>query len=180
MIDNLKTFFEKTVNLARGALYHGKFDKAGLLQVAGRIRVIKRHGRIEIGRCILWGGVKLSVCGMKGRNAILTIGDYSTIGDRTEIHAGARVAIGKGVLISWDCVIMDRDYHGIGTKPERVLSVNIEDGAWIGCRSVILPGVTIGRGAVIGAGSVVTSDIPPFTVAAGNPARVIKRLDAKH
>lgn len=169
-------FITKTLNLLRGLYYRGKFDSSGRLQVTGPIKVIKRYGTIEIGRCIVWGGAKFSVCGTRQRKAVLTIGDLSTIGDRTEIHAGERVTIGKGVLISWDCVIMDRDYHGVAGKPERVKPVAIHDGAWIGCRSTILPGVTIGRGSVVGAGSVVTKDVPPKTVVAGNPARVIRQL----
>ncbi len=172
-------FIKKAANLARGLFYRTKFDSSGLLQVTGGITVIKEHGRIDIGRCIIWNGAKFSVCGDRDRTAVLSIGDYSTIGDRTEIHAGERVAIGKRVLISWDCVIMDRDYHGIGGAPERISPVAIEDGAWVGCRSIILPGVTVGRGAVIGAGSVVTSDVPAFHLAAGNPARVIRPLEGR-
>lgn len=172
-------FIKKTVNLARGLFYGRKFDSPGRLQITGRITVIKEYGRISIGRCIIWNGAKFSVCGRKDRTAVLSIGDYSTIGDRTEIHAGESITIGKRVLISWDCVIMDRDYHGIGNAPERISPVVIEDGAWVGCRSIILPGVTIGRGAVIGAGSVVTSDIPAFHLAAGNPARVIRPLEGR-
>jgi acetyltransferase-like isoleucine patch superfamily enzyme len=53
-------------------------------------------------------------------------------------------------------------------------SIAIEDDVWIGANAVILPGVTIGRGAVIGAGSVVTKDVAPYTICAGNPARVMR------
>lgn len=55
--------------------------------------------------------------------------------------------------------------------------VKIKRGAYIGVHSIILPGVTIGEGAIVGAGSVVTKDVPPLTVVAGNPARVIKNID---
>jgi maltose O-acetyltransferase len=57
--------------------------------------------------------------------------------------------------------------------------VVIGDNVWIGNRAIILPGVTIGAGAVVGAGSVVTRDVPPFTVVAGNPAKVLKALPHK-
>lgn len=56
-------------------------------------------------------------------------------------------------------------------------TVHIKRGAYIGVHSIILPGVTVGEGAIVGAGSVVTKDVPPLSVVAGNPARVIKRLD---
>lgn len=169
--------FKKAANFLRGFIYKARFDKSSLVQITGKIKIIKRFGRIEIGRCIIWKGAKFSVCGKKGKIAILSIGDYSTIGDRTEIHVGERVTIGERVLISWDCVVMDRDYHGIGTMPERILPVTIEDDVWIGCRAIILPGVKIGKGAIVGAGAVVTHDIPPFKVAAGNPARVVRSLE---
>jgi acetyltransferase-like isoleucine patch superfamily enzyme len=54
--------------------------------------------------------------------------------------------------------------------------ITIEDDAWIGACAVILPGVTIGRGAVVGAGSVVTSDVPPLTIVAGQPAKPVRKL----
>jgi maltose O-acetyltransferase len=54
--------------------------------------------------------------------------------------------------------------------------VMIEDHAWIGARAIILPGVTIGRGSTVGAGAVVSKSIPPYSVAVGNPARVVKSL----
>jgi acetyltransferase-like isoleucine patch superfamily enzyme len=60
-------------------------------------------------------------------------------------------------------------------RPDDDLGVVIEDDVWIGTRAIILHGVTVGRGAVIGAGSVVTKSVPPFTIAAGSPARVIRQ-----
>ena len=58
--------------------------------------------------------------------------------------------------------------------------VVIEDDAWLGTNAVVLPGVTVGRGAIVGAGAVVTTDVPPFTVVAGVPARVIRTLTGVH
>jgi maltose O-acetyltransferase len=73
---------------------------------------------------------------------------------------------------------MDNDQHGIVRRWELPQSdpVVIEDHVWIGSKALILPGVRIGSRAVIGAGSVVTKDIPPQCVAAGNPARVLRHL----
>ncbi|WP_338432863.1 hypothetical protein [Limosilactobacillus fermentum] len=62
--------------------------------------------------------------------------------------------------------------HTIMTKP-----IHIEKGAWLGARVSVLPGVTIGQGTIVGTKSVVTKDIPPYTVAVGNPARVIRQLE---
>ena len=98
--------------------------------------------------------------------------------------AEERIIIGDHVWVGANCVIMDTDFHplDLDTRLARPLDgatapVVIEDGAFIGMRSLILKGVTIGARSVIGAGSVVTRDIPPGVIAAGNPARVIRELD---
>ena len=62
---------------------------------------------------------------------------------------------------------------------ERALPITVEDDVWIGAQVCVLPGVTIGRGSVIGAGSVVTRDVPPGVVAAGNPCRVLRKIEEK-
>jgi galactoside O-acetyltransferase len=65
-----------------------------------------------------------------------------------------------------------RDWCNIVIRPVRICR-----GAWLGARTIVLKGVTIGEGAVIGAGSVVSRDVPPFTLAVGNPARIVRQLD---
>ncbi len=56
-------------------------------------------------------------------------------------------------------------------------TVFIDDDAWVGAMSIILPGITVGKGSIIGAGSVVTKDVPPYTIVAGNPARIVRTLE---
>lgn len=104
------------------------------------------------------------------------MGHHCNIGDRAEIHVADRVTLGNNVIMAWDCALMDHDYHCLGDR-ERIKPVIIEDNVWIGCRAIILPGVHIGRDSVIGAGSVVTRDVPPQTLVAGNPARPIRLID---
>jgi len=104
----------------------------------------------------------------------------------TYIHAGGGVTIGKyfhpgrGLLI----YSTNHDYDGGEAIPygERVIrkAVTVGDFVWCGANVTLLPGVNIGEGAVIGAGSVVTKDIPAYAVAGGNPARVIKYRDRQH
>ena len=88
-----------------------------------------------------------------------------------------KIIIGDGCWIAWDVNIIDTDFHSIsinGDTGETVKTVRIGNRVWIGARALILKGVTIGDGAVIAAGSVVTGDIPAGCLAAGVPARVIR------
>jgi acetyltransferase-like isoleucine patch superfamily enzyme len=109
------------------------------------------------------------------------------IGNNTMISLGAKIdvrrgkiIIGDNVHITYGCVILSHDYTAkILGKEEINVVTKIEDNCFIGVNSVILPGITVGRGSIIGAGSVVTKDIPPFSLATGNPAKVIKNLQDK-
>ena len=71
---------------------------------------------------------------------------------------------------------MDRDYHSTLQESEVLRPITIGNNVWIGCRAIILKGVTIGEGAVVAAGAVVTKDVAPFMLVAGNPARVIREV----
>lgn len=109
----------------------------------------------------------------------ILIGDNSSIGKNSFVQSGTY--IGKNVMIAPDCGIYTMN-HGFSrtdipmcrqgfTRPRPVI---IEDDVWIGTKVIILPGVHIGKGSVIGAGAVVTKNIPAYSIAAGNPA-VVKR-----
>lgn len=107
------------------------------------------------------------------------LGDYSGIGIRARI--GGRTIIGKHVMMGPDVSIYVRNHmydrtdipmDQQGFSDER--PVIIDDDVWIGARVIILPGVHIGTGAVIGAGAVVTKDVPDYAVVGGNPARILK------
>ena len=110
------------------------------------------------------------------------------------IWAKQRITIGNYVNIGGDCIIMDSDAHNLDWRVRdsgemfapkvsmdnhtaKCAPIVIEDHVLIGARSIILKGVTIGRGSVIGAGSVVVKDIPAGCIAAGNPCKVIKYLE---
>lgn len=168
---NIKSVFSNGIMVLRGILNKWKFKSSGkLLRMEKGVRVMKNNGTITLGnRVLLHRYVKLSAYGGK-----IEIGDNSYIGDRTEIHAGEMVKIGSGVNIAWDCNILDRDYHAFEVDREVIKPVVIEDHVWIGCRSIVLKGVTIGEGAVVAAGSVVTKSVPAGCLVAGNPAKIIK------
>lgn len=102
------------------------------------------------------------------------------------IWANEEIRIGNHVNIGGDCLIMDTDAHPINYLERRKWgsndgvvssSIQIKDDVWIGARCIILKGVTIGERSVIGAGSVVVSDIPANCIAAGNPCRVIRTIE---
>jgi acetyltransferase-like isoleucine patch superfamily enzyme len=161
-----------------GYLNSLRFEERALVSLRGRLRIFSKNGAITIGEMTdIWPGVKLSCQGTRGEAASIRIGKNCSIGDRTEIHAGRRVEIGDSTIIAWDCVIMDRDYHATGRNTEKIKPVSIGSGVWIGCRVIVLSGVTIGDGAIVAAGSVVTRDVAANTLVAGNPARTIKKVE---
>jgi acetyltransferase-like isoleucine patch superfamily enzyme len=158
----------------------------------GANAMVFNHGKreaIRLGNGVIVDGTL--ECYEQGQ---LVVDDFSYIG-RSRVFAAASVFIGKGVLISDFCLIFDSNLHpmsasrryndnrgmhrgifpdvysGIASAP-----VHISDHVWIGGLCVIGKGVTIGEGAIIGAGSVVVKDVAPYTLVAGNPARVIKEI----
>lgn len=135
-----------------------------------------KHGSVEIGRGThLWSNVKISAVGTPEAPALVRIGKHSGFGVRTQMHACKLIEIGNHVRMSWDVVLLENQYHSNSKGP-----IRIEDYAWIGCRSIILSGVTVGYGAIVAAGSVVTKDVPPHTMVAGNPARPVRELTPEY
>jgi acetyltransferase-like isoleucine patch superfamily enzyme len=127
-------------------------------------------GRLEIDGSVTFGpGVRVLV----GPNASLRIGHGSYITANSKLIVKSDVEIGSWCAISWDVQIMDTDFHGFAGR-ERTKPIVIGDKVWVGSRATILKGVTIGDGAVIAAGAVVTKDVQPGQIVAGNPARPIK------
>lgn len=131
----------------------------------------------------------------------IIVGNHSYIGASTFISHNM-IEIGNNVTIAWGCTIYDHDSHSVNYLDRRkdiddelkdiadnnsfiknknwsvvnTKPIIIKDDVWIGMNCIILKGVTIGEGAIIGAGSVVTRDVPAWTVVAGNPARIIKKI----
>lgn len=160
----------------RGFLRWSKFTQRGKrLKVGKDVRFICKDYELIAGNYVtFYRHTKVSVYGNSERIAKLHIGDSVSIGNRTELHVGEFVSIGDGTLISWDCCIMDRDYHKLNSETERTSPIRIGKHCWIGCNSLIMKGVDIGDGAVVAAGSVVTKDVPPGALVGGNPAKIIK------
>ena len=150
--------------------------------------VLGSPGSINIGEdCIIHGLFQTF-----DMHACITIGDHVFIGPQTRIWSHTRVTIGNRVLIAHGVNIIDSNSHSISAAARHVefLSVNnprqhrttdgvskgainIGDDAWIGLGAIILKNVNVGRGAIVAAGAVVTSDVADFAVVGGNPAVVI-------
>lgn len=179
---------EKVHNTIVLAIYKVKVGKN--IDIRGRI-FIRNHGKIAIGddftcNCKMAsnpvGGPYQTAFAVKA-GAELTIGNHVGISG-TAIMCNQKITIGDNVQIGSGCCIYDTDFHStdymmrrsVSTDIPRESPVKIGNDVFIGARSMILKGVHIGKGAVIGAGSVVTKNIPEFEIWAGNPAILVRRL----
>jgi acetyltransferase-like isoleucine patch superfamily enzyme len=129
------------------------------------------------------------------RRGCIKIGKYTAINKDTMIASSSKISIGDYCMISKKVVIIDTNSHPISPKMRKKQLIDlskgkicdfyvakrkkiiIKDYVWIGFNTIILKGVTIGEGSIIGAGAVVTKDVPPYTVVGGNPAKVLKKIN---
>jgi acetyltransferase-like isoleucine patch superfamily enzyme len=109
----------------------------------------------------------------------LRIGENVDIGEFVVLRASGGLTIGARVLIAAHAVVTTRGHPESLPRYGRVedAPIAIEDDVWIGAGAIVLPGVTLGRGSIVGAGAVVTSDVPPLTVVAGVPARELRKVE---
>ncbi len=154
---------------------------------------IRNRRLIDLGNKLTTGfGCRLEVHPVEKREQkYLIFGNNVQLNDYVHIAAGEQVVIGNDVLIASRVFISDLNHGSYSgdhqdsplTKPnDRLLStkpIYIKDNVWIGENVCVLAGVTIGRGSIVGSMSVVTKDIPDFSVAVGVPAKVIKQFDFK-
>ena len=156
--------------LCRSGLPGGVTYRRGASTYLGTMFDVGPQGRVELGEYALVHGARI-IC-----DSEVIIGDYA--------------------LISWNVVFMDtyrlplgvlerrKELERVPARPVRFAAaevpaqpIRLERNVWIGFDACVLPGVTIGEGSIVGAKSVVTQSVPPFTVVAGNPARVVRQLD---
>lgn len=148
------------------------------IHVIGGLPLILGHLKLDFGDNVTIHGVS-TLSGAKVFDApTLTVGDNSHLGYQLIVDVGCDVTIGKNVLIADRVIIRSYDGHPtdpakrhLPAPPESSKPIVIQDNAWIGAGCIILKGVTIGEGAVVAAGSVVTAKVPPNCLAIGNPAR---------
>lgn len=112
--------------------------------------------------------------------SFIRIGKYVLICPGVRMSAASGITIGEGCMFAQNAYITDSDWHDIynrcvpvgGSKP-----IKIGNNVWVGDHAIVCKGVTIGENSIVGAGTVVTRDIPPNIITAGNPARVVKEID---
>lgn len=161
------------VKLGQGCRFYGltTFHKA-------------RNASIRIGeRCVFRSKARSNLIGINRpcivsahNEAVLTVGaDCGFSG--TVIGCFVRITIGDHVRCGANTLITDGDWHSNDPRAGSPMPVHIGDHVWLGVNVIVLKGVTIGRNSVIGAGSVVTKDVPENVVAAGNPCRVLRGLE---
>ena len=159
----------------------------------------KQNYKVSVGnQCLL--GVSIY---LENPDARVTIGDRVYMGN-SSIITKTSITLGNDIMVAWGVTFYDHDSHSLDyrnrdsdikqtyidylnekgnylkNKNWNVVNsapIKIEDHAWIGAEAMILKGVTIGEGAIIGARSVVTKDVPPYCIVAGNPAKVVKQLE---
>jgi acetyltransferase-like isoleucine patch superfamily enzyme len=152
-----------------------------------RVPYINGTPHIELGTNIRISGLINIAASSKG-SPTLVIGDGVFIGHGTSFAVATRISVGKYASIAGGCYIADTEGHShynpqkpiweVPAGESDVAPVTIEDGVQISRNVMILKGVTVGARSVIGAGSVVRSDIPPDSIVMGNPARVVKKMTA--
>ena len=126
--------------------------------------------------------VKLTSWNIGDHKGEIIIGKYSLITPGVRIMAAEKIKIGDACMIAHGVYISDADWHGIYDRAEPVgqtKPVILEDNVWVGDSAIICKGVTIGKNSIIGAGAIVTKDVPQNSIFAGNPAKLVKELNDK-
>lgn len=155
--------------------------------ITGTLEIRKIGGSIIVGNDCLIEGYLVS----ENEASKILIGNNVYVGGSTVIDCAKSVTIEDDVLISYNVTIADTDGHSMRFSERKKdlqafrqgkvnwniipsMNILIKRGAWIGTRSIILKGITIGEGAIVGAGAVVTHDVPDWSVVSGNPAKVLR------
>lgn len=189
--------------LLRKIFFPKLFKKTGKGVIFGKNMTIRHPKKIEIGNNVVFDdntvvdakgeqnrGISIGNNVLIGRNTIvsckggdITIDDYSNIGPNNTLISESTLNIGKYVFTAGQSYIIAGGNHSFEDRETPIWfqpsvskgGVNIEDDIWIGASSTILDGVTIKKGSIVGAGSLVIKNIPSYSIAVGNPAKVIKK-----
>lgn len=162
----------------RGLKLDRSCSVSGMLSLGPGDRVI-RPGVLEVGpQCQLGFGVELAPW-----SGSIRIGRHVFIGPHSVVYGHGSVEIGDNSLIAMHCCIVSSNHQVPGSgrliraEPDILLPVKIGRDVWLGAGVKVLGGVTLGDGCVVGAGAVVTGDLPPYSISVGAPARVVRLRD---
>jgi acetyltransferase-like isoleucine patch superfamily enzyme len=164
-----------------------QFDRLGAHPVFMKPWHIRIHGaRIELGEqvhIVAASDRKVRLCTwqFEQHQGSITIGDYALLCPGVRIDSASNVTIGASCMIASGSYLSDADWHDIYDRARPIGTTRpivLEENVWIGDGAIVCKGVTIGRNSVVGAGAVVTGDMPGNAVIAGNPARVVRELDS--
>jgi acetyltransferase-like isoleucine patch superfamily enzyme len=149
-------------------------------RIAGRLS-ISNKGKLMLGRNVSFHAKPLPSSVTVAKGGCLTVGDNVFFNYGLDIGCWKSIKIGSNTIIGPMVNLIDTNFHPVdASAPMSYKEIVIEDNVWIGRGAVILPGVTIGAGSVVAAGSVVTHSIPERVLAGGVPAMVIRELNVPH
>lgn len=150
--------------------FNDSFSKSPLNKSYAYLKMGKESRMVLQGNFTAFRGTNIEIAD----NAILILGK-SYINYDSKIYCFSKIQIGDGCAISENVVIRDSDNHVVENSTGKMTSpIIIENNVWIGINATILKGVTIGEGAIVAAGAVVTKDVPPHTLVGGVPAKIIR------
>lgn len=167
-------------------LFRSQCEQVGDRFYMEQLPYLAGKGTIRLGEGVRLSGKPSILFGNRFRDRPeLIIGDHTFIGHECSFRIADSVRIGRHCLLAGGVVIQDCDGHpldamhrraGEPTPLDQIREVSIEDDVWIGGRATILKGVTIGARSIVAAGAIVTKSVPPDSIVAGNPARIVRRL----
>lgn len=172
----------KLIAVLKGALVFAfKTNSAGRLgRISGKLTV-KNKGEFVIGRNVSFQGTPFPSSVTVGKGARLHIGDNVFFNYGLDIGCTHSITIGSNTIIGPMVNMIDSNFHPVDMEDRsQSKPIVLEENVWIGRGAVILPGVTIGSGSVVAAGSIVTRDVPPNVLAGGTPARVIRDIKVRN
>lgn len=181
-MSTIRRIVQEELKTSHARLLFAKLLSAPLpLYTGGRVRafIFRKLLGFKIGPGTLFFGTP-TISGAGNIYANLTIGDHTLINIKCFLDLTGPIDIGSKVAIGAESMLITGT-HRVGDPQRRASTlffepVKIGDGAWLGSRCVIFPGVTIGNGAIVAAGSVVYKDVAPNTMVGGNPARMMQKL----
>lgn len=169
------------VHTARSRYHFRRATSLGVgVRILGHPPVVRNQGSLELGNDVKLEAPVQPIYFQVFRGAELTLGNRVAVNDGARFECTKAICIGDRVRIGFGAVLIDNHFHDPYNRDVRPPGqpIVIENDVWIGSRAVVLPGVRIGQGSIVGAGAIVSKDVPPYVVVAGNPARIVRSLAA--